>query len=126
MLFLNYQANKNSNGSISIKLINQIVANGRIKEKPNYSPTNDDDWECFQLNSDKKILQHIFIENPFSQNFEYLNDNKELEIKKIDFDSVQVSIRFQLHKNTKFVTLQSSKKNKSEKPTKITTTIERP
>ena len=124
ILFINFQANKKQDGTIALKLLNKIVTEGKAKEKPRYNRLKNDDWECLQLDSDEKILQHIFLENPFFKHVEYLNEQGEFEIKTLEFDSVQIPIRLQLHKDSKFVTLRTSEKDKKDKPIEIITSVE--
>ena len=124
MAFLNYQVSKTPEGSISIQLINKIMADGLVKEQPNTNQSHDNDWECYQLNDSKKVLQRTFIANPFLYQAEYINDNNEFETKTIELNRAQISLRLQLHKDTKFVTLRSSEKTKTGKPIEITTILD--
>lgn len=99
---------------------------GKVKAKPDINPSHDSDWECDQMDSSKNILQRTYIANPFQYQAEYINDNNELETRTIELDSAQISLRLQLYKNSKFVTLRSSKKNDTDKPIEITTTLDQP
>lgn len=123
LLFLNYELSKSTNGEKKINLLNQITAEGRLKEKPTIvENTQPGDLQYFILDKDLKEIDTQYIKNPLIKTFEFINDHGEFEKKTIDLDTVQFHIRLQLQPQTKYIVFKELTENKPK--THITTKIE--
>jgi hypothetical protein len=105
LIFLNYSITKNENGEKSIKFINQIVADGKLKNISKNFIKNPaiGDLKCSQLDQNSKELQILFIENPLEQVIEFVNDSLSFEKKSVILEKNEISLRLQLHSKTKSI-----------------------
>ena len=118
IIFLNYTIKKTSNGYRAIGFINKIVTEGKLKghNKNSKEEPVTGDLMCYQLDKKSNILQSIIIKNPFIKTFEYVDESKSFQMKKIDLDSSRFSLRLQLRPNTKYISIRSidDSKNKTK------------
>ena len=118
LIFLNYTIKKTSDGNRTIRFINKIVTEGKLKNHNNKSVETgvSGDLQLFQLDKKSNILQSIIIKNPFTKTFEYADESKSFQMKKIDLDSSRFSLRLQLRPNTKHISIHgiSDSKNKTK------------
>lgn len=105
IIFLNYSIKKNTDARRSIQFINKKVVDGQLKRTNNIEDGDFGDLICHQLDKNSKILQSVIIKNPLKKTIEYLDSEKAFQLKQIDLDSVQFSIRLKLKSNTKYITL---------------------
>jgi hypothetical protein len=105
IIFLNYSIKKNTDARRSIQFINKKVVDGQLKRTNNIEVGDFGDLICHQLDKNSKILQSVIIKNPLKKTIEYLDSEKTFQLKRIDLDSVQFSIRLKLKSNTKYITL---------------------
>lgn len=119
IIFLNYTINKTSDGNRTIRFINKIVTEGKLKNHNNKSVETgvSGDLQLFQLDKKSNILQSTIIKNPFTKTFEYVDESKSFQMKKIDLDSSRFSVRLQLRPNTKYISIHGigDSKNKTKR-----------
>jgi hypothetical protein len=98
ILFLNYEISRDDqNSSYSARLINQFVAEGRLKSSKSLplKPVPGD-LEVQVLDKNQRIVETIHIPNPLDKTVEFVKDTGELEQKMISLDSAEFSVRLQL------------------------------
>ena len=101
ILFLDYQISRDTlNESFNVQLINMLVVNGKIKERPvARHQAGQGDLELQVLNSQQQIITHQYIANPLDRSVEYPNDNGQFERRMVHLDSAQFNVRLQLGPN---------------------------
>ena len=98
ILFLDYQVSRDTlNETLNVQLINMIIVNGKIKERPagRFQP-GQGDLELQVLDNQQQIITHQYIAYPLDRSVEYANDNGQLERRMVHLDSAQFSVRLQL------------------------------
>ncbi len=106
IVFLNCKILKHSDNTISISLINKIIAEGNLKVKGNEDNLKiDGNLECAQLDGNSLSLESLSMPNPLVKNVEYIDSSGSLSMKQISLDSTDFMIRMQLNSATKFVQL---------------------
>lgn len=107
LIFLNYTIKKSSNASRTISLINKIITDGKLKNQ--VSDQNEiaevDDLIYNQLDKNSNIVQSEIIKNPLVKTFEYVDDSNSFQMKKIELDTAQISLKLNLAPNTKYITI---------------------
>ena len=104
ILFLNYMIRTNENGSKSIKLINQITAEGKLKDtSEKKAKGTEGDLLCSVQNNENQEIEKFVVENPLKITVEFINDLGNFEKKLITLDSAQFSIRMQLHPKARHI-----------------------
>ncbi len=107
LLFLTYSIFKTSEGNIQAKLIDKIIVEGKMKESivgnKMFEPG---DIQCIQVNKNSMEINTINMSNPLVKTVEYSDETGRLFKKQIELDSTQLSIRMQLHSQSKFVVLK--------------------
>tara|TARA_R110002049_G_scaffold206269_1_gene376776 strand:+ start:20042 stop:20539 length:498 start_codon:yes stop_codon:yes gene_type:complete len=105
IIFLNYSIKKTADGHRSIRFLNKIVTDGKLKNTKANTVGDYGDLICAQLDKKSKVLERSVIKNPLSKNIEYLNGSNAFQRKQISLDSIQFSIRIQLKPNTKYISI---------------------
>ncbi|WP_199112700.1 hypothetical protein [Snuella sedimenti] len=105
LIFLNYAIKKNSDDTKTVRFVNKIVTEGKLKSYGNkYIKTgHPGDLKCVQLDKTGKALHEHIIKNPLIKSFEYLNDSRSFEKKTVNLDSTSFSLRLQLNPLTKSI-----------------------
>ena len=114
LIFLNYNIKKLVNNNINISLINKIITEGTLKN-PIFKDTEAvrfGDLKCNQLDKNNNILKTEIIKNPLVKVFEYVDDFNEFQLKKVELDSAQISLKLQLNPHTKYITIVNIKEPK--------------
>jgi hypothetical protein len=124
IIFLNYSIKKTANGNRSIRFLNKIVTEGKLKNVPYDEVGVSSDLLFFQLDKKSNILQRSIIKNPLVKNIEYLNDSRGFQRKQINLDSTQFSIRLQLKPNTKYISISDFSTFENQEKTLIKTEIQ--
>ena len=107
LLFLTYSIYKSSNGNFRANLINKIIVEGTLKRVNNEHNTRSPSTiQCIQTNKNSMPIQTINMNNPLIKIVEYSDETGQLNKKQIELDSTQISIRMQLHSQSKFVILK--------------------
>ena len=102
ILFLNYVIKTEDDGNKRIRLINQITAEGQLKDASKKNKNGrPGDLICSVQNHEKQEIDFFVIENPLKLTVEFINDLGNFEKKLIELDSSQFSIRMQLHPQTR-------------------------
>jgi hypothetical protein len=111
---------------LTISLINKIITEGKLKNT-NFN-TNENvksgDLKCNQIDENNNILKTEIIKNPLVKMFEYVDDSNEFQLKKVELDSAQISLKLKLEPNTKYITISSSIENLKELKPLIKTLID--
>ncbi|MFD2823076.1 hypothetical protein ACFS5M_05310 [Lacinutrix iliipiscaria] len=106
LLFLNYSISKNASDEKTIVLMNQIITDGKLKNKSKTEEkTSIEDLECLILDKDFNELEKISIQNPLLKIVEFVNDLGNFEKRILDLDSAQFSIRLQLKPKAKHIVI---------------------
>lgn len=107
LLFLNYTLSKNNKNQKSIIFINKIITQGRVKNNNlNYTNTPSiGDIKCSQLNKNSIELSTVFIKNPLVKVVEALNDSLSFSMQKFDQNNTPITLKLQLHPQSKFISL---------------------
>ena len=125
LIFLNYSIKKTSNDSRSISLINKIITDGKLKNQ--VSDQNEiaevDDLIYNQLDKNSTIVQSEIIKNPLVKTFEYIDDSNSFQMKKIELDTAQISLKLNLAPNTKYITISHIRELNSKPEILIKTPI---
>jgi hypothetical protein len=126
LIFLNYNIRKTANNNLTISLINKIITEGKLKNT-NFN-TNENvksgDLKCNQIDENNNILKTEIIKNPLVKMFEYVDDSNEFQLKKVELDSAQISLKLKLEPNTKYIIILSSIENLKELKPLIKTLID--
>lgn len=111
ILFLNYSIFEDkTNQEYTIRLINKIISNGKIKENSNLPIAPEtDDLEYMVSDKNHKVLMRNFIPNPLSKTVEFVNDYGQLAKKDIHPDSSLFSLRIQLDPAARYISLERYK-----------------
>ncbi len=104
--FVTYKFNKDEKGNATISLINVLMAEGKLKHQADEKVYVSGDYELIQLDSQEKQLAFKKIGNPLNETIEYVNEDGEFGKKEVEFLSKEVSIRLQLHPQTKYILVQ--------------------
>lgn len=126
LIFLNYNIRKTANNNLTISLINKIITEGKLKNT-NFNTTENvksGDLKCNQIDENNNILKTEIIKNPLVKMFEYVDDSNEFQLKKVELDSAQISLKLKLEPNTKYITISSSIENLKELKPLIKTLID--
>jgi hypothetical protein len=124
ILFLNYEISRESDGSISVKLQDKQVKNGKVKQKLMILNGNEgDDFEIKLLGSNSKSFGRYEIESPLERVVEYVDNAGQLNTKLIVLDSAQFTIRLQADPKIKFIAIQQKSLNAKNTQSLITTQI---
>jgi len=101
IIFLNYSIKLDkSKGEYEIKLINKIIAEGKLKtisSAPEIRKPGD--LECIALDNNLEPIDSILISDPLNITVESVDENNALYKKEIARDSAQFSVRMQLNEN---------------------------
>jgi hypothetical protein len=126
LIFLNYNIRKTANNNLTISLINKIITEGKLKNT-NFNTTENvksGDLKCNQIDENNNILKTEIIKNPLVKMFEYVDDSNEFQLKKVELDSAQISLKLKLEPNTKYIIILSSIENLKELKPLIKTLID--
>jgi len=116
ILFLNYTIYKDKSGEKSIRLINKIKTEGRLKTKnKDLEKTTIGDIEYHILDGNSQVLEKISLKNPLLKTLEFINDFGKFEKRIIDLDSSQFTIRLQLDPKAKYISISELTKMKLRK-----------
>ena len=116
LIFLNYSIEKLENGKKSVRFINKIIADGKLKNNEYQENGAFGDLECHQLDKNLNLLQRIVLKNPLIKDIEYIDETKKFQTKKVDLSSTEFSLRLKLKPNAKYVTINEiSQQNKEVK-----------
>ncbi|GAA4887723.1 hypothetical protein GCM10023311_09410 [Flaviramulus aquimarinus] len=105
LLFLNYTITKIASGTKNINFHSKTIAEGKLKNSNNkYTKTPSvGDLKCTQLSNRLSELSTIYIKNPLNKVIEILNDSLSFEKRKIEQNRANLSLKLQLHPDTKFI-----------------------
>ncbi|MFL1011797.1 hypothetical protein [Flavisericum labens] len=107
ILFINYKVEKTADNTVSVKLINNKVVDGKLKAKNTSEQGEVGDLICLQIDENNTILQTQIIKHPFIKVIEYVDETNSFQKKRLDLDSMQLSLRLQLKKNTKYIIIEN-------------------
>ncbi|MFD1615371.1 hypothetical protein [Gelatiniphilus marinus] len=105
LIFLNYKISEDEKGKKNIQFINKIIANGRLKKSMDINNGTFGDLICNQLDKNLNVLQSITIRNPLIKNFEFVDNSKQFQRKKVVLKEVEFSLKLKLEQNTKFISI---------------------
>lgn len=109
IIFLNYSIKKKPDKSYHIELIDQIVAEGTIKQVARHSHANlKSDLSCLTLDKDKRPLSTQAIPDPFTKRVEFLQEDGNYSTREFSLDSTVISIRMQLESASRYVAVKKS------------------
>ncbi|MCF7569035.1 hypothetical protein L3X37_11765 [Sabulilitoribacter arenilitoris] len=123
LLFLNYKMSEDDNGNKTIKFINKIITEGKLKQNSYTNESVYGDLICNQLDKKSNVLQSITIKNPLVKNFEFVNDLKQFERKNVELKTAEFSLKLKLEPYTKYITINEITKNKTETKPLVKTII---
>lgn len=106
LLFINYVIEANEDGKRA-KVLNQIITDGRLKrhhKKITNNPTTGD-FKCTQLNKKSSEVTAVYIKNPLVSIIETVNDSLGFTLQKIEQRRATLSLKLQLHPDTKSIAL---------------------
>ena len=103
LIFLNYTISKNDHGERQMTFLNKIITDGRLKNNRFLKTGAMGDLKCTQLDKHFNPLQSIIIKNPLSQIIEFVNDSLTFEKKQVNINNRELSLRLQLHSETKSI-----------------------
>jgi hypothetical protein len=108
LIFLNYKILKDDSDEKKISLINKIKTDGKLKTQPVNNSENGvpGDLLCLQLDKNSRLLARQVIKNPLIKTFEYIGNANTFEKKTVTLDSCELSIRMQLHPDTKSISIE--------------------
>ncbi|MDO5972120.1 hypothetical protein Q4Q35_20160 [Flavivirga aquimarina] len=125
IIFLNYAIEKTPDGNRIVRFISKKIVEGRLKNhnKNSKEAYISGDLICYQLDKKSKKIYSTIIKNPLTKTIEFVDESKSFQMKKMDLDSAQFSLRLQLKPNTKYISIHSindpKKKSKSLIKTKL-------
>lgn len=107
LLFLNYIITENISGDKTVQFISKKTVDGKARGRSNKYVTSGKigDLKCSQLNSKSQILKSIFIKNPLNKTIEFVNDSFLLESKSLRVKKAPLSLRLQLHPDSKQIVI---------------------
>ncbi len=107
LLFLNYNIKKDSKNNKTVKFINKIIADGKLKINSNKYIENgvSGDLQCHQLDKNSNIIQSIIIKNPLKKSIESLNDSLSFQTKNIELNSASFSLKLKLEPDAKYISI---------------------
>mgnify|MGYP000208879215 CR=1 FL=1 len=105
LLFLNYTVSKSASGEKDINFHNKIIADGKAKNSNSKYITTPSvgDLKCVQLSKNLSELHFVYIKNPLNKFIEVLNDSLSFEKKQVVQNKANLSLKLQLHPQTKFI-----------------------
>ncbi len=106
ILFVSYQFTREPENRASIKFLDKIMAEGKLKKELKEQSFEAGDFEILQLDANGVVLSSKGIDNPLLQIMEYVSDDGTFGKKEVSFDEKDVSIRLQLHSKAQSVLLQ--------------------
>lgn len=93
ILYLSFESKIDSaTGNYSIKIIQQQLANGLLKEQT-VSDQKENYWQLLLFDAKHKQIDSIHFANPHIRHMEYINEEGVLAIKKIIAARVEIPIR---------------------------------
>ncbi|MEP5339306.1 MAG: hypothetical protein ABJL44_08440 [Algibacter sp.] len=103
LIFLNYTISKGIDGLKTVDFISKTIVDGKARNSSNkYIKTGQvGDLKCTQLDNKSQILRSVFIKNPLNKIIEFVNDSLQLESKSLKLNKAPLSLRLQLHAETK-------------------------
>jgi len=108
ILFLNlkiYIDNKFTNESV--ELINSIISEGKLKNEVNKKLELRENFILFSfLNAKREVIQLTTIDNPLNKSIEYVNEDKMLQMKKLDLKEAVFSLRMQYSNEISFIRIE--------------------
>lgn len=122
ILFLNIELSKNKNNSTTAKLIDKILVDGKIKKNNlTISKPRIGDFKCIELDERENPVESFYLNNPLNKRVEYVKDDGQLASKNVELDTATLSIRMQMHQQTKTIAIEqiTDKTNKTERVTII-------
>lgn len=109
IIFVNYNITKDTDGNISIDLINKIITDGKLKQGVSYKENVEfGDLKIIQANNKSKPIHSIVIANPLVKNVEYTDESGGLGRKIIELETTQFTLRMQLDPQTKYIIIEKS------------------
>ena len=116
LLFLNYKISKPTNEEKTIVLINQLVTDGKLKNKSTVEgKLSLGDLEYTLLDADFNEIEKNSIKNPLIKIVEFINDLGNFEKKIIALDSAQFSLKLQLPSKAKHIVISELTNNSIKK-----------
>lgn len=125
LLFINYKISQDSKGDKSVKFINKIITEGKLKHNIHSDDGDYGDLICHQLDKNLNTLQSVTVKNPLNKTFEFANDLKQFERKNVKLKEVEFSLKLKLEPYTKYITINEIVKDKKETKPLIKTEINR-
>jgi len=105
IIFLNYILKKHTNNSLKAILHSKTIVDGTLKKTTDFN-LKMGDLAFIQLDKESTKVKDLYLSNPLIKDIEYVTQTGELDKKRIELDSTQVSIRMQLDPLTKFISLE--------------------
>lgn len=121
ILFLNFEISKTKDDKIEFRLIDKVAVEGKIKK--NDIAINEPkvgDFKCVELDERKNPIRSFYFSNPLNKRVEYVDDDKQLATKNVELETTMLSIRMQLHQQTKLIAMEQIN-DKTKKTDHITT-----
>jgi hypothetical protein len=109
LLFLNYSLKKTNDNRLHATFINKITTDGKLKNNHLKFIKNPSigDLKCAQLDKNSSELISVFIKNPLIKIIEALDDSLSFSRYKIEQKRAPISLKLQLHAETKFISLST-------------------
>ncbi|WP_372753422.1 hypothetical protein [Mariniflexile sp.] len=126
LIFLNYSISNSENNKKNIEFISKTITDGKLKSSSNkYIKVGGiGDLKCRQLNKDSVEINAIAIKNPLSKIIEFVNDSLIFENKLIELKKAPLSLRLQLHSETKFIAIEEITDSLQKSKTLIITKLD--
>lgn len=107
IIFQNYTLERDSLDNYTIKLINTIVSEGKIKPGlHHYSSSKSGDLKCLILDANKKPISDITIPDPLTKRIEYQQEDRSLTSRLLLLDQAEFSVRLQLDSASSFIAIE--------------------
>lgn len=107
------------NDNYIIKLRNQKILDGVIKNLNHGFIRREGEFICYMLNKNKEILDSLYIGNPLKVNYEYNDDAGKLGYKEVDKLKNEIIIRFQFNNDMEYLNVVQIKKDWGLRPVDV-------
>ena len=99
------------NDNYIIKLRNQKILDGVIKNLNHSFIRREGEFICYMLNKNRDILDSLYIGNPLKVNYEYNDKDNKLGYKELDKLENEIIIRFQFNNDMEYLNIVQIKKD---------------
>ena len=107
IMFLTYSISQDENGNKTVEFISQKIVDGKIKSSKSVENGKVGDLVCNQLDKKSNLLTSTLISDPLNKIIEFVDESNQFQTKTIKASKNQFSIRLQLKKTTKYITISN-------------------